>query len=359
MTRAAYTGKLSGNGLYTSKCHQFFKDEYGFNNPLLTTSCTDALEMSAILADVNEGDEVIMPSYTFVSCANAFLLRGAKIIFADVEEQYPNIDIKALEELISPKTKAVIVVHYGGAACNMDPIMDLARKHNFFVVEDSAHAIDSCYNDKPLGSIGHFGTFSFHDTKNIISGEGGMLTVNDEKFIRRSEIIWEKGTNRVAFSNGQIDKYGWVDIGSSFLPSEITASFLFAQLEGLKDIQKKRRELWQNYYNKLVILEEQGYVKLPHFPSYSSQNGNMFFIETPETDTRNKLIEFLKIKDVHTVFHYLPLHKSEFFRDKYNGPDLSNTDKFAGNILRLPFYTDLSEEENDYVVDTLKKFFKA
>ena len=230
VAECAYTGKISGNGLFTKKCHEFFKEKYGFKKALLTSSCTDALEMAALLSEVGAGDEVIMPSFTFVSTANAFALRGAKIVFADVQKEIPNIDLDELEKLITPKTKAIVVVHYAGVAVDMDRLMAMAKAHNLLVVEDAAHAIDSFYKGKPLGSIGHFGTFSFHETKNIISGEGGLLAINDERFVNRAEIIWEKGTNRAAFYRGEVEEYGWVDLGSSFLPSDMTAAFLYAQL---------------------------------------------------------------------------------------------------------------------------------
>lgn len=250
---AVKSGKISGNGLYTSKCHEYFENRYGFNKCLLTTSCTDALEMAAILCDIHFGDEVIIPSYTFVSSANAFVLRGAKIVFADSRKDHPCIDESKLEELITDKTKVIVVVHYAGIACNMDVIMQIANRYNILVVEDAAHAIDAFYKGKPLGSIGHLGCFSFHETKNIIAGEGGMLIINDKRFNTRAEIIWEKGTNRAAFWRGEVNKYGWVDIGSSFLPSEVIAAFLYAQLENLDKIQKKRKEIWQYYYTELTL----------------------------------------------------------------------------------------------------------
>ena len=255
--QAVNSGKISGNGLFTKKCQDFFENKYGFIKCLLTTSCTDALEMAAILLNIKQGDEVIMPSFTFVSTANAFVLRGAKIIFADSKKDHPNIDENLLESLITPKTKAIVVVHYAGVACEMDTIMSLAKKHNIYVVEDAAQAIDSFYKGKPLGSIGHLSAFSFHETKNIQCGEGGMLAINDEQFKERAEIIWEKGTNRSAFFRGEVNKYGWVDIGSSFLPSEISAAFLWAQLESLDKIQNKRKEIYKHYQNELKSLGKQ------------------------------------------------------------------------------------------------------
>ena len=271
---AILKGHISGDGFFTKKCHHFFEESFGFKKVLLTTSCTAALEMTAILANISPGDEVIIPSYTFPSTATAFALRGAHIIFADSKKEHPNIDETLIESLITPKTKAIVPVHYGGVACDMDQIMGLAKKHDLFVVEDAAQAINSLYKGIPLGQIGHFGTFSFHETKNISSGEGGMLAINDEHFIARAEIIREKGTNRSAFFRGEVDKYGWVDIGSSFLPSDIIAAFLYAQLENLERIQKKRIEIWNCYYEGLKPLSDQGLFLLP--PLSSSNNAHLF-----------------------------------------------------------------------------------
>jgi dTDP-4-amino-4,6-dideoxygalactose transaminase len=356
LTQVAMSGKLSGNGPYTRMCQDFFEQRYGFRKVLLTTSCTDALEMAAILCDIQPGDEVIMPSFTFVSSANAFMLRGAKIRFADTYENYPNIDPVAIEKLITPKTRAILVVHYAGEACDMDAIMDISRKHDLLVVEDAAHSIDSFYKGKPLGSIGHFGAFSFHETKNIICGEGGMLVVNDDKFIRRAEIIWEKGTDRAAFSRGEVNKYGWKDIGSSFLPSEMTAAMLYAQLEQFDEIQTKRKNVWHQYYTRLKPLEEKGLIKLPLIPDGATVNGNMFFIITKNPDERSALLAFLRKEYIYAVFHYLPLHSSDFFHDKHDGRDLPQTDHFSDCIIRLPFYNELKEDELDYVVGTVRKF---
>ena len=273
---AVLSGKISGDGLFTKRCHDFFEQKYGFKKVLLTTSCTDALEMAAILIDIQPGDEVIMPSYTFVSTANAFVLRGARIVFADSNKDNPNIDTDLIETLITPKTKAIVPIHYAGIACDMDKIMSLAEKYKLFVVEDAAQAIDSYFKDRPLGSIGHLAAFSFHETKNIISGEGGILIINDKRFIERAEIIREKGTNRSAFFRGEVNKYEWVDIGSSFLPSDIIAAFLFAQLENLNDIQEKRKQIWQTYHNNLKPLEYEGKIRLPHIPYFSTYNAHMF-----------------------------------------------------------------------------------
>jgi len=356
--QAVRSGKISGDGIFTKKCHQFFESKYGFKKVLLTTSCTDALEMAAILLNIKEGDEVIAPSYSFVSTVNAFVLRGAKIVFADSESSTPNIDSDKIESLITPKTKAIIVVHYGGFACDMDKIMTLAKKYNLLIVEDAAQAIDSYYKDKPLGSIGHLAAFSFHETKNIISGEGGMLVINDEQFINRAEIIREKGTNRSAFFRGEIDKYNWVDIGSSFLPSDIIAAFLFAQIENLDMIQTKRKLIWQSYYDGLKSLEKEGNFKLPFIPDYATNNAHLFYIVTNNESDRIKLIEHLKKQDIYAVFHYLSLHKSPYYKDKYNGPELVNSDNYSACLIRLPMFYELNPEDVSRVCNSIKSFYK-
>ena len=357
LAQVAMSGKLSGNGAYTRMCHNFFEDRFGFRKAFLTTSCTDALEMSAILCNIQPGDEVIMPSYTFVSSANAFMLRGAIIRFADTCPHYPNIDPAAIEQLITPKTRAILVVHYGGAACDMDAIMKIAGEHNLMVVEDAAHAIDSYYKGKPLGSIGHFGTFSFHETKNIICGEGGMLVVNDEKYIKRAEIIWEKGTDRAAFYRGEVNKYGWKDIGSSFLPSEITAAMLYAQLEVFNEIQGKRKNLWNNYYERLSPLAAKGLFQLPEIPDHATVNGNMFFIITKSSNERNSLLGYLRSMGILAVFHYLPLHSSDFFHDQHDGRELPHTGHFSDCILRLPFFNEMKQDELAFVIESVQKFY--
>ena len=343
---AVKSGKISGNGKYTQMCQAFFESKFGFRKTLLTTSCTDALEMAAILINIKEGDEVIMPSYTFVSTSNAFVLRGAKIVFADSYADNPNMDADKIEALITSKTKAIVPVHYAGIACDMDVIMELAKKHNLFVVEDAAQAIDSYYTGKdgikkPLGSIGHLAAFSFHETKNIISGEGGMLAINDEQFIERAEIIWEKGTNRSAFFRGEVDKYGWVDIGSSFLPSEIIAAFLWAQLENLEDIQKVRKQHWEAYQTQLVNWAKANEIELPIVPNYATNNGHMFFVKCKNTAQRTELINKLKAKNIHPVFHYISLHSSPFYLEKHDERVLQNTDDFTDTLLRLPLFYEL------------------
>ena len=345
MYQAVYSGKISGNGMFTKKCQQFFEQNYGFRKALLTTSCTDALEMCAMLCDVGPGDEVIVPSYTFVSSALAFVRQGAKIVFADSYSGQPNLDPEKLEELITPKTKVIVPVHYAGVACDMDRIMEIAERHGIFVVEDAAQAIDSYYEGRPLGSIGHLAAFSFHETKNIIAGEGGLLAVNDERFVRRAEIIWEKGTNRAEFFRGEVNKYGWVDTGSSFLPSEIVAAFLWAQLENLEMIQTKRKALWEEYYRLLRPLAEQGKIHLPEVPDYATNNGHMFYIVCNSLEERTALISRLKEQGIGAVFHYLSLHASPYYQGRHDGRELPNCDRFADCLVRLPMYYELGLEE--------------
>lgn len=356
MYDAVQTGKISGNGKYTQLCQNFLREKYGFGKCLLTTSCTDALEMAAILINIEPGDEVIMPSYTFVSTANAFILRGAKIIFADSRKDHPGIDEDSIEALISAKTKAIVPVHYAGVACNMDKIMDIAQKHNLFVIEDAAQAIDSYYTGKDgkkraLGSIGHLAAFSFHETKNIISGEGGMLAINSNQFIERAEIIWEKGTNRSSFFRGEVDKYGWVDMGSSFLPSEIIAAFLWAQLENLQMIQERRLKLWNIYLTELGDWAKENSVLLPVIPSFASNNAHMFYLVFKDIKSRDKIIAQLKSKNILSVFHYISLHSSKFYENKHDGRNLPETDRYSDCLLRLPMFYEL---DIDKVTDAIK-----
>ncbi|MGV1001613.1 dTDP-4-amino-4,6-dideoxygalactose transaminase [Empedobacter falsenii] len=361
---AVKSGKISGDGLYTKKCQLYFEEKYNFPKVLLTTSCTDALEMAAILCDIKEGDEVIVPSYTFVSSANAFALRGAKIVFVDSYADNPNIDPKEIEKHITPKTKVIVPVHYAGVACDMETIMSLAEKHKLFVVEDAAQAIDSYYTfsdgtKKALGSIGHFSAFSFHETKNIIAGEGGMLVVNDENYFERAEIIREKGTNRSAFFRGEVNKYGWVDLGSSFLPSEIISAFLYAQLENLEKIQQTRIAIWNRYQNGLANLAENEKIQLPVVPNYATNNAHMFYIVCRHYEERTALIKYLKEKDIHPVFHYLSLNKSEFFLKNNEEINIPNSDKFTDCLLRLPFYYELTEHEQDLIISEIKQFYNG
>lgn len=350
---AVSRGKISGNGDYTKKCHEFFQERYGFKKCLLTTSCTDALEMAAILCNIQPGDEVIVPSYTFVSTANAFILRGAKIVFADSREDHPGIDETKIESLITSRTKVIVPVHYAGVACDMDIIMDIAKRHNLFVVEDAAQGIDSYYKGKALGGIGHFGCFSFHETKNIQCGEGGMLVINDEQFLRRAEIIWEKGTNRAEFFRGEVNKYNWVDIGSSYLPSEVTAAFLYAQLENIESIQIKRKLLWETYYNYLISKRDSIALKLPYVPDYATQNGHLFYVVFNDSAKRTEMINKLRQAGIYSVFHYLSLHSSPFFSANHDGRDLPNSDFFSDNLLRLPLFFELKKEQSEFIVKSL------
>ena len=349
--------KISGDGIFTTKCHTFFEEKYGFLKCLLTTSCTDALEMAAILIDIQAGDEVIMPSYTFVSTANAFVLRGAKIVFVDSLPDHPNIDVSKIEALITTKTKAIVPVHYGGVACDMDVIMELATRYNLFVIEDAAQAVDSFYKGLPLGGIGHLAAFSFHETKNIISGEGGMLVINDAQFAERAEIIREKGTNRSQFYRGEVDKYGWMDIGSSFLPSDIIAAFLFAQLENLDKIQAKRIASWNSYYELLKPLADQNLFKLLHFDKDKTNNGHLFALIMPNLEERSKLLDFMRTKGILAVFHYLSLHKSPFYQEKHDGRTLENCDNFSDTLIRLPFYYELTQEEIEFICNSIIQYF--
>ena len=345
--------KISGNGTFTKRCQHFFEEKYGFKKCLLTTSCTDALEMAAILCDIKPGDEVIVPSYTFVSSALAFVRAGARIVFADSMKANPNIDAEKIEALITPKTKVIVPVHYAGVACDMDRIMEIADRHGLIVVEDAAQAIDSFYKGRPLGSIGHLAAFSFHETKNIISGEGGLLAINDERFIRRAEIIWEKGTNRAEFFRGEVNKYGWCDIGSSFLPSEVIAAFLWAQLEEMDAIQNKRKALWNRYYELLKPLADAGHFTLPDIPDYATNNAHMFYLVCRSIDERAALIKKLKENNIQAVFHYLSLHSSPYYADKHDGRDLPNCDRYADCLVRLPMYYDLEFDEVEKICNQI------
>lgn len=354
--QAVLGGKISGNGEFTKRCQSFFETRYGFRKVLLTTSGTDALEMAAILTGVGPGDEVIVPSYTFVSTALAFIRCGAKVVFADSRAEEPNIDASKIEALITPRTKVIAPVHYAGCACDMDAIMEIANRHNLLVVEDAAQAIDSYYTGKdgvkrPLGSIGHLGCFSFHETKNIISGEGGMLTVNDERFVRRAEIIWEKGTNRAEFFRGEVNKYGWVDIGSSFLPTEVVSAFLWAQLEHLDEIQNERKRLWQRYWDFISGLPNRP--ALPVIPEGATNNAHMFYLLFPDLASRSDFIAKMKAKDILTVFHYLPLHSSEYYKANHDGRELPNCDRYSDTLVRLPLYAGLGADQ-DQVLAAIK-----
>lgn len=363
--QAVASGKISGDGMFTRKCQHFFESRYGFRKCLLTTSCTDALEMAAILSRVGEGDEVIVPSFTFVSSALAFVRQGARIVFADSGARHPNLNAATLERLVTRRTKVIVAVHYAGVACDMDAILETAERHHLLVVEDAAQALDSFYYSKrrqgwlALGSIGHFGCFSFHETKNIISGEGGMLTVNEESFVRRAEIIWEKGTNRSQFFRGEIDKYGWVDLGSSFLPSEIVAAFLWAQLENLDTIQHKRRRLWNQYAERFGRESSPISRMLPMLPEYATNNAHMYYLVLPTLKARTNLIAFLKQYGIHAVFHYQSLHKSPFYAENHDGRRLPNCDRFANGLLRLPLFYDLTAGHVRFIADAVLKGIAA
>lgn len=359
MYQAVFNCKLSGNGEFTKKCQNIFEQRYGYKKAILTTSGSDALEMAAILCNINPGDEVIVPSYTFVSSALAFVRERAKIVFADSCANNPNIDPDKLKELITPKTKAIVVVHYAGIACDMDKIMDVAHRHGVLVVEDDAQGLDSFYKGRPLGSIGDLGCISFHETKNITAGgEGGLLIVNDEQYTRRAEIIWEKGTNRAEFFRGMVNKYGWVDTGSSFLPSEVNAAFLLAQLEELDTIQNRRKMLWDIYHEELAPLAVKGYFTLPDIPGYATNNAHMFYIVCRNIDERSALISFLKDNGIQACFHYLALHRSEYYTTHYTErPELPNCDRFADCLVRMPMYYELKEDEVKYITDKIKAFY--
>ena len=358
MYQAVQDGTLCGNGKFTKLCQKFFEEKYGFKKCLLTTSCTDALEMCAILCELQPGDEVIVPSYTFVSTALAFVREGAKIVFADSMDGNPNLDADKIEALITPRTKVIVPVHYAGVACDMDKIMEIANRHNLLVVEDAAQAIDSYYKGRPLGTIGHLSAFSFHETKNIISGEGGLIGINDERFVRRAEIIWEKGTNRAEFYRGVVNKYGWVDTGSSFLPSEVISAFLWAQLENMDEIQNKRKELWNKYYELLKPLAEKGYFTMPEIPEFATNNAHMFYLVFPTYEARTKVIAALKENGYQAVFHYLSLHKSEYYKNKHDGRELPNSDRYTDCLARLPLFYDLEMDDVERICEIIKKQYQ-
>ena len=345
ISQAHASGHLAGDGQFTKKCSAWLEQRIGCQRALLTHSCTAALEMAAMLADLQPGDEVIMPSYTFVSTANAFVLRGAIPVFVDIRADTLNIDESKIEAAITPRTKAIIPVHYAGIACEMDTIMDIARRHNLLVIEDAAQGIMSTYKGRPLGSIGHMAALSFHETKNIISGEGGALLVNDTRFAERAEMIREKGTNRSQFFRGQVDKYTWVDIGSSYLPGEIVAAFLWAQMEEADTITKRRLDIWANYHQWFVNLEKEGKVRRPVVPRECTHNAHMYYLLLPDLVKRTVFIEHLKAKDIYTVFHYIPLHSSPRGRSIGRAAgDMANTDSTAERLVRLPMWLGLEDQ---------------
>ena len=356
IAQAHTNGHLAGDGMFTKKCHAWLEARTGAHKTLLTHSCTASLDMAAMLADIQPGDEVIMPSYTFVSTANAFVLRGGVPVFVDIRPDTLNIDETLIEAAITPRTKAIVPVHYAGVACEMDAIMDIAQRHKLLVIEDAAQAVMSAYKGRSLGTIGHLGAYSFHETKNIISGEGGALLVNDDRFAERAEIIREKGTNRSQFFRGQIDKYTWVDIGSSYLPGEVIAAFLWAQMEEAQSITQKRLDIWHRYHEALAPLEAAGKLRRPIIPEGCQHNAHMYYILLESLAKRTEVIAQLKEQGVNAVFHYVPLHSSPAGRKygRVNG-EMTHTDDLADRLLRLPLWVGLTEEQQDRVATVLKK----
>ena len=356
---AMKSSKISGDGAFTKRCHKWFEERLGCKKALLTTSCTHALEMAALLLDIKEGDEVIMPSYTFVSTANAFVLRGAIIVFVDIRPDTLNIDETKIEEAITAKTKVIVPVHYAGVACEMDTIMEIASRHNLFVVEDAAQGMMSSYKGKALGTIGHLGAFSFHETKNYTSaGEGGLLIINDESFVQRAEIIREKGTNRSLFFRGMVDKYSWVDVGSSYLPNDISAAYLWGGLEMADAINENRLNSWKSYYEKLSFLQNEGFIELPIVPDGCVQNAHMFYLKVKDLEERTALLDVFKKEDVGAVFHYVPLHSAPagVKYGRFSGVDEFTT-KESERLVRLPMYFGLSDDERDAVCNVIKSFY--
>lgn len=351
--------KICGDGMFTKKCNAWFEEKMQVKKCLLTTSCTHATEMAALLADIKEGDEVIMPSFTFVSTADAFVLRGAKVVFVDVRPDTMNIDENLIEAAITEKTKAIVPVHYAGVACEMDKIMEIAGKYNLLVIEDAAQGVMSSYKGKALGTIGDMGCYSFHETKNYSMGEGGALLLREEKYIEDAEIIREKGTDRSRFFRGQVDKYTWVNAGSSYLPSDMNAAYLYAQLELADEINEARLEIWNTYYEQLFGLKEQGKIELPHIPEECKHNAHMFYIKTKDLQERSEFIKYMKEKDILTVFHYIPLHSSPAGTrfGRFSGEDRYTTQE-SNRLVRLPLYYGLSKEQNKYIIDQIKEFYK-
>ena len=360
MAQAVQNGHLAGDGSFTRKCNTWIEQRFHAKKVLLTHSCTAALEMTALLARVGPGDEVIMPSFTFVSTANAFALRGASIRFVDIRPDTLNMDEQKLEQLITKNTKVIVPVHYAGVACEMKTIMEIAHRHDLLVVEDAAQGVNSSYGDRYLGTIGHLGCFSFHETKNFISGEGGALVINDDRFIERAEIVREKGTNRSKFFRGQVDKYTWVELGSSYLPSELIAAFLYAQLEHADEITIRRKSIYDRYAAGLSCLAEKGILCLPYAPPECSHNAHMFYILVKDEPTRRGLIEFLKTNNIHSVFHYVPLHTSPMGASYgCRSGSLPVTEDLSERIIRLPCFYELGHEEQDRIISCILSFFGA
>ena len=350
------SGFTKGNGPFARKCHELLEKRYGFKKCLLTTSCTDALEMAAILTGVGPGDEVIVPSYTFVSSALAFARQGATIVYADSEASTPNVDAAKIEALVTPRTRVIVPVHYAGMACDMDAIMDVANRHNLLVVEDAAQAVDAYFKGRALGSIGHFGCFSFHETKGVYSGEGGLLAVNDERFIRRAEIVWEKGTNRMELVRGEVNKYGWVDVGSSFLPSEMIAAFLYGQLERIDEIQTMRVAAWNAYRVALAPLSGSGLFDVPHLPAYATNNAHMFYLKFRDHALRERFVADMKTRGIGVSAHYLCLHDSKYAKDRGWTAQCPEAERWAETIVRLPLYPGLPAEA---VAEEIRDFCSA
>ena len=358
--QAVENQKICGDGPYTKKCSEWIEQKTGTAKCLLTTSCTHATELAALLADVNEGDEVIMPAYTFGSTADAFVLRGARPVFVDIRPDTMNIDETLIEDAITPRTKAIVPVHYAGVACEMDTIMDIARRHRLLVIEDAAQGIMSTYKGQALGAIGDFGCFSFHETKNYSMGEGGALLIKDPRYVEEAEIIREKGTNRSKFFRGQIDKYTWVNYGSSYLPSDMNAAYLWAQLELADQINEKRLSLWNHYWELLTPLKEQGYIELPTVPEGCVHNAHMFYIKAKDLEERTRLIDFLKKNEIWSVFHYIPLHTAPAGMKfgEFHGEDRYTT-KESERLCRLPMYYSLELDQVEYIVSKVKEFYQG
>jgi len=358
--QSVQNGHISGNGPFTKQCHRLLEGKFNAKKVLLTHSCTAALEMAAILCEVGPGDEVILPSFTFVSTANAFHLRRAKLVFVDILPDTLNIDHRRVAEAISERTKVIVPVHYAGVSCEMGTLMELAKQHHLYVVEDAAQGVNAKFRGQYLGTIGDLGAFSFHETKNFICGEGGALVINNEKFIVRAEVIWEKGTNRAQFFRGEVDKYTWVDIGSSYLPSDLLAAFLYAQLENIDRIHKRRKEIFEYYYEALCPLSEKGFIRLPITTSECEGNHHLFYILLKDEKTRNNLMDYLKSEGILAIFHYVPLHLSPIGRSMgYRKEQLPVTESVSGRLLRLPFYYDLKKEEQAEIVQRIMKFFEG
>ena len=358
--QAVENQKICGDGPYTKKCSEWIEQKTGTAKCLLTTSCTHATELAALLADVKEGDEVIMPSYTFVSTADAFVLRGAKPVFVDIRPDTMNIDETLIEDAITPRTKAIVPVHYAGVACEMDTIMDIAKRHHLLVIEDAAQGIMSTYKGQALGAIGDFGCFSFHETKNYSMGEGGALLIKDPQYVEEAEIIREKGTNRSKFYRGQIDKYTWVNYGSSYLPSDMNAAYLWAQLELAEEINEKRRSIWNRYWELLQPLKEQGCIELPAVPEGCVHNAHMFYIKAKDLEERTGLIDFLRENEIWPVFHYIPLHTAPagIKFGEFHGEDKYTT-KESERLCRLPLFYSLELEQVDYIASKVKEFYQG